>query len=337
MHSKLKNIVKLIAEISLLILLFYLFLTKISFHDFYKLKDIFKWQFIPLLILINLLIPFFWSLAWYKILRAFYKVDVLEIFLAKIASQAISYVTPFVGIGGDVFVPSILANHERKAKTIIATIALERTIEVIAYGSLLSVASFVVLFSEIPLYIKIAMIAISLMLVIFLSLFLYMLILRKRIFSAILSWLYSTFHFKKFDEIKKKIMDFEEDLFFVLKKENKKVIIEAFIFKYIGLFFEVLKYVILFYALNHKKLVLFYACFALTSYIVVWILSFIPASLGGFEYTYITFFPEVGLSKTDALGFILIVRGLYTINVLIGLSYYFIKKSEMLKKELNKS
>lgn len=335
MQKRIKTFLKVSIEITLLIILLYLFFTKISFHDFYKLKDILKWEFIPLLIIINLLVPFFWSLAWYKILRTFYKVDIFEIFLTKIASQAISYVTPFVGIGGDVFVPSILANKERKAKTIIATIALERTIEVIAYGSVLSIASFVVLFSEIPWYIKAGMIIISLVLVIFLSLFLYMLVLRKRIFSGILHWLYSLFHFKKFDEIQKKIMDFEEDLFFVLKRENKRIILEAFIFKYIGMFFEILKYVILFYALNHRESVLFYACFALTSYIVVWMLSFIPASLGGFEYTYITFFPEVGLSKTDALGFILIVRGLYTVNVLIGLSYYFIKKSEMLKQEIN--
>ncbi|MEM2115797.1 MAG: lysylphosphatidylglycerol synthase transmembrane domain-containing protein [Candidatus Woesearchaeota archaeon] len=332
---------KVMIEIALIILFLYLFIRKISFDDFLVLKHIVNWSLIPFLIFFNGFIPFFWSLGWYVILRTFFRINCLEVVFAKFSSQAISYITPFIGLGGDVFVPTILAKKDRDLKTIYATILTERLIEVITFMGLISFATLYLLFFKnmIPFWLKI-LIAIA-GFSFFFILILFFIFLRKskpflsNFFASIFRKKHIKYHF--LISFVNSLKEFEEKTFFILKKENKKTIAKTFFFKFLGVMVELLKHMMIFYLLGFRENLLFFASVSLSSLVLMALTSFIPASLGGYEYFSMLLFSSVGLSTRHILGYLLLIRLLYFTNSSIGLIYYFIRKGQILKEAISKN
>ncbi len=337
MKKYVKKVILISLELFSLIIFSFLFFKHIRIEDFSNIKTFTSFE-ILLILFVHLMIFVFWALGWHVLLKIYYKdITFWQTFTTKLSSYAISLITPFIGLGGDFVAPILLKKSHFNYTKLYATVALERLLEVSTFMLMLSLFSFFIIPLNINVKLKFFMIVAAVVgLLIFVYLF-FILSKKEKLLSNILVWFGKSLrfdHFSWFNTVKKSVMNFEKEIFMILKKRNRKAIILAMIFKLLAFIFDVLRITTILYGLGYRKQILFKSILIISTYLVTWLFSFIPASLGGFELISLDMFETLGYTKADGLTYIITIRLLSLFVVIIGLINYFLRRSENWWKNL---
>ncbi len=335
--KRIKKVFWICIELLFLILFTYLFFRHVKIEEFANIK-IFNIYEILLIIVVHFMIYVFSAFGWHMLLKLYYpEISFWQTFTTKLSSYAISLITPFIGVGGDFVAPFLLKKDHRHYTQLYATVALERLIEASSFLLMLSLFSFFILHLEINNKLKILMGIAAFGGLFILSYLFFILSKKKRVLSNIFIWVGKILrlnHFSWFERAKNAIIEFEKEIFMILKPRNKKVIFFAVLFKFLAFLFDVLRITAILFALGYRKQILFKSVLIISTYLIIWVFSFIPASLGGFELISLEIFETLGYSKADGLTYIITIRLLSLFLVILGLINYFLHRSKLLWRNL---
>jgi len=303
------------------------------FYIFFKLGPLNIWQIIKKVTWFNFLILFFlrffsWlfrAAIWKKILSQYEKpLPLWHLFLARLTSHAVGYLTPTAKIGGEA--ARVLMVKKADKKKIFASVVVDKTIELVAMVMLFLTAVLVaVLYISMPNSKKISFIVLA-VLIVALSVWL----LRKQK-KGLLIWIV--------DLLKKMKLKFT----FLEKHRNKLKQTDTYISNFLtmkkGAFVKIL-FLYIFHALVWiteiyitflfigAENITFFDCFLL---VILGAYSFslpmIPASLGIYEITYVSLFALFSINIQFGLAMILIRRILGLIWAGLGMIPMLTNKS----------
>lgn len=292
---------------------------------FYKTGPGQIWEYIKKLTWQKFLILF--SLrSMYYILRTFSwkiifekyesKVSFSHLFMARIAGDAISYITPSAQIGGEP-IRAMMMRSSSKRKTF-ASVIVDKTIEIFTmiFFIIIGVAIAV---SQIPMprHYKLLFIAFVLGAV----LFGFFVFFRQK--QGFLIWIINTLDkikikFKFIEKNKIKIKEIDDHISDFYKKHRKIFFLAFLLYSFIFLFWTTEIYLALLF-IDTAGLTFLKSFLIVTLGSLVVILPTIPASLGVYEITYVTIFILLGLGAKVGMTLTLIRRILVLIWVGVGL------------------